>query len=295
MKYFLLTGGLILVLLFQISCDGNNSSPGGSGLVETTEVVVSAKASGSLKMLNVDEGDIISMSERIGVIDTTTILLQIDRISALKKAAENSLNIAAINIKQAGLNFSLAEKEFDRAKTLIKSGTINQQQFDRTETAFNQSELSRKQSQAAYNAAEADIQRLKAELALLNQQYNDCFPAAPRSGVVSDKYVEVGELINIGTPLIKIAGIDTVSVKIYLPASDLTKIKIGDKAQIDPEDDSGRELSGHIIWISPEAEFTPKNVQTKEARANLVYAVKISIPNPEQILKIGMPVSVKIL
>jgi HlyD family secretion protein len=143
--------------------------------------------------------------------------------------------------------------------------------------------------------AAANLQKINAEIALLTQQLSDCFPAAPIGGIVSDKFVEVGELVNIGAPLLKIVGLDTVTVKIYLPASDLTQIKLGDKAEVDPEDNSSQPLPGVITWISPEAEFTPKNVQTKEARANLVYAIKITIPNSQQILKIGMPVSVKIL
>jgi HlyD family secretion protein len=109
---------------------------------------------------------------------------------------------------------------------------------------------------------------------------------------VVTRYVESGELVAIGKPLVKVARLDTVWVKVYLPPSDLTRIKLGGRAEIDPEDGRSRPLAGSISWISSEAEFTPKNVQTKEARADLVYAVKITIPNPDQTLKIGMPVLV---
>jgi HlyD family secretion protein len=112
--------------------------------------------------------------------------------------------------------------------------------------------------------------------------------------VVINKFVEVGELIGVGKPLVKIAKLDTVWVKVYLPPSDLTRISLGGHALVDPEDGRNKPLEGKVSWISDQAEFTPKNVQTKEARADLVYAVKITIPNPGKVLKIGMPVSVKI-
>jgi HlyD family secretion protein len=284
---------LSIILLF--SCSGDDSTPGGSGLIEATEVVLSAKTGGQLVKLNVDEGSEVFSGDTIGIIDTITTKLRLEQSYAYQTAVAAGLKSAEIYVEQADLNSSLTQKEYDRAIDLIKSGSVNQQQYDKAETARNQAILAKKQSQAAVSTAEADLQKIQAEIALLLQQLNDCFPSAPSGGVISEKYIEVGELVNVGAPIVKIARLDTVTVKVYLPASDLTRIKLGGVAQIDAEDNSGRLLSGTITWISPKAEFTPKNVQTKEARANLVYAVKITIPNPEQILKIGMPVAIKII
>ncbi len=295
MNCFLLRYGWPILLLVMVSCGGNNSAPGGSGLIEATEVIISAKAAGHIEQLFLKEGDIALLNDTVAMIDTITIRLQLNQTEALRLSAETQLEIAGINIEQVHLNLSLVKKEFERAKNLIKTGSVNQQQYDQSETAYNQAVLSKKQAEAAKRSAEANLQKILAEIAILTRRFNDCFPLAPSKGVVTDKFVEVGELVNIGAPLIKIADLDTVLVKVYLPASDLTQIKLGDKAEIDPEDGSSQPLTGTIIWISSEAEFTPKNVQTKEARANLVYAVKISIPNLQQVLKIGMPVSVKIL
>ncbi len=295
MKNVLLRYSWPLLFLVMVSCGGNNSAPGGSGLIEATEVIISAKAAGHIEQLFISEGDIVRPNDTIALIDTTTIRLQLNQADALKLSAETQLEIAGINIEQVHLNLSLVKKEFDRAKNLIKTGSLNQQQYDQAETAYSQAILSKKQAEAAKRSADANLQKILAEIAILTKQYTDCFPLALGKGVVTDKFIEVGELVNMGAPLIKIANLDTVLVKVYLPASDLTQIKLGDKAEIDPEDESSQPLTGTVIWISPEAEFTPKNVQTKEARANLVYAVKISISNLQQILKIGMPVSVKIL
>lgn len=285
---------ILPVLMLLVSCSGNNGVPGGSGLIEATEAVISAEAPGKLAALYVDEGDDLNINDTIAMIDTVATMLRLHQVEALKAAAETQLDIAEINIKQSDINLSLAEKDYERVKSLIQSGSVNQQQYDNTETAYNKAVLAERQAYAARSAAQADLKNMDAEKELLLKQFKDCFPVAPMNGIVSDKFIEVGELANIGSPLIKIARLDTVWVKVYLPASDLTRIKLGDRAEIDPEDGRTQMLTGHITWISPTAEFTPKNVQTREARTNLVYAVKITIPNPDQTLKIGMPVSVNI-
>lgn len=286
---------IIIPLSFLIiSCGNDNSVPGGSGLIESTEVIVSAETAGQLKAIYFDEGDDINGGDTICMIDTVTVTLRLRQAKALREASLIQLDISKINIEQAAVNLLLAKKEYERVKSLIKSGSVNQQQYDKTETAHNSASLAEKQALASKAAIEADLKRTDAEIALLEKQFRDCFPVAPGSGVVTDKFIDVGELAGIGKSLIKIAQLDTVWVKVYVPASDLTAIELGDNAEIDPEDGHSQPLHGTVTWISTEAEFTPKNVQTREARANLVYAVKISIPNPGRILKIGMPVFAKI-
>jgi membrane fusion protein YbhG len=285
---------LTAILLLLLSCGGKTLTPGGSGLIEATEVIVSAETGGQLKALYFDEGDPIKQGDTIAVIDTITVLLHLRDAEALKQAAETGVHSATLGIEQAEFNYDLAKKEYERVGALIKSGSANQQQYDQVETAFQQAGLARKQASAAHAAAQADLARTLAAIDLLRKQWNDCFPLAPRSGTIVDKYIESGELVTPGKQLVKISQLDTVWVKLYLPPEDLTKVKLGGSATIDPEDGQNRTLEGRITWISDAAEFTPKNVQTKEARADLVYAVKITIPNPNGTLKIGMPVAVEI-
>jgi HlyD family secretion protein len=285
---------LLAVVLLIASCGNNNVPPGGSGLIEATEIVVSSEVSGQLKSLRFDEGDSIAKGDTIAEIDTVTTMLRLRQAEALREVAETKVKVSAINIEQSSYSLDLAKKEYDRVSALITSGSINQQQYDKTETAYNQAILSKKQADAAYQAALAELANAEAAIALLEKQLDDCFPQSPESGMITNKFVEVGELIGIGKPLVEIAKLDTVWVKVYLPPSDLTRISLGGHALVDPEDGRSKPLEGKVSWISDQAEFTPKNVQTKEARADLVYAVKITIPNPGKILKIGMPVSVKI-
>jgi len=284
---------VILTALLIISCGGDSAAPGGSGLIESTEIIVSAETAGRLEALYYNEGDHIGNGDTIGIIDTTTVTLQLNQASALHRAALTQLDKASLGKEQAEYNFSLAQKEFGRVEALIESGSINRQQYDRTENAYNLASLAMKQSDVALDAAHADLSKIEAEIAILNNQLGNCFPTSPIDGRVTDKFIDAGELVGPGAPMVKLSRLDTVWVKVYLPPADLTDIKLGEKAEIDPED-GGEIMTGYITWISSEAEFTPKNVQTKEARADLVYAVKITIPNPDERLKIGMPVSVSI-
>jgi HlyD family secretion protein len=208
--------------------------------------------------------------------------------------AEKRIDIASLNVQQASHNLDLAKREYERFSTLIRSGSVNQQMFDRTENEYKQAVLAKKQADAAYESARAEQAKVLSKLSLLNKNLEDCFPTSPLSGVVTDKYVEAGEWTTTGKPLVKIARLDTVWVKVYLPPEDLTRIVLGGSAEVDPEDGRNKVLEGRVSWIASEAEFTPKNIQTEEARAALVYAVKVNVPNPGGMLKIGMPVSVRI-
>jgi HlyD family secretion protein len=284
----------LLISVVIVSCGDNNIAPGGSGLIEATEATVSVETGGKILQLYFEEGNAIKADDSIAMIDTLNISLLLRKTKAVYEAARIKSETSSLTVEQAEHNLTLAKKEYDRIVSLLQSGSANQQQYDQLENGYIQAQLNLKQAKAAKIAAEADIARINAEIAILQKQFNDCFPKAPFSGFVVEKFIDPGELIGIGQGLVKIARLDTVWVKIYLPPADLTNIKLGNKAEINPEDGSGKSLVGYISWISPEAEFTPKNIQTKEARADLVYAVKIIIPNENLRLKIGMPVSVTI-
>lgn len=284
----------VFPMLTVVSCGRGGGAPGGSGLIEATEVTVSAETSGRVEKRYVDEGDRLVPGDTIALIDTVTLSLRLTQAEALKTAAETRRENARIQIDKAALDTDLAQKEFDRINSLVQTGAANQQQYDKTKNILEQSRLARKAAAAALDAAVADLEKIDSDIALLRKQLADCHPVAPSGGTVVTTYVESGELAAIGKPLVKIARLDTVWVKVYLPSADLTRIKLGGRAEVDPEDGRTPPLAGVVTWISPEAEFTPKNVQTKEARADLVYAVKITIPNDGEQLKIGMPVLVTI-
>ena len=284
----------LLVASLLVGCSDKSTDPSGSGLIEATEVIVSAESIGQLLQLYVDEGDLVKTGDTLAIIDTMTTLLKLNQARANRTTALSRIDAAQLQIDNAEVSFDLADKEMVRAQQLIKSGSIGQQQFDKINTQFKQANLARETARAALTIAKADLAALDATIDLLEKQFRDCFPTAPSSGTVLTKYMESGELATMGKAIVKIARLDTVWVKLYVPAGDLSRLKLGQRAVIDTEDSGESTLDGHITWISSEAEFTPKNVQTKESRADLVYAVKITIPNEKQILKVGMPVAIDV-
>ena len=285
---------VFMAAVMAVSCSRDVEAPGGSGLIEATEITVSAETSGRVEEMYFKEGDKIRKGDIITLIDTTTVALKLDQARAAYRAMQAQRKNAMIRIEQAAVEDSLAQKEYMRMVRLLESGSANQQQYDRVETAARQTQLVRKAAAVSVESAEAELARIQAEINLLKKQLSDCRPVSPAAGTVVTTYVEEGELISVGRPIFKIARLDTVWVKVYLPPADLTGIKLGDPAEVDPEDGKNQPLPGTISWISSEAEFTPKNIQTRQARADLVYAVKIMVPNRDEILKIGMPVAVAI-
>jgi HlyD family secretion protein len=283
---------LMLGLPLLISCADKNGPPRGSGLIEASEVTFSVETSGQLVALYRDEGARVASGDTLAMIDTATVMVRLRQARAAAEAASTQVEVAAIGVRQAESNLEQANTEFERLATLIRTGSANQQQYDRAKTAFDQAKLAREQAEASRRAAEAQLANALAQVDLLQDQANDHFPVSPSDGVVVERFVDPGELVAAGRPLVRIARLDTVWVKIYLPPSDLARVTIGGHAAVDLETENVNPLDGVITWISSEAEFTPKNVQTREARAGLLYAVKITIPNPDQVLKIGMPVSV---
>jgi HlyD family secretion protein len=284
---------LLALLCFVSACDRGDLDAGGSGFIEATSVVVSAETSGRLEALFVDEGDTVARGAALGIIDSSTVKLQLERALAQRQSAVTAIEIARIAIEQAREEADLSRKEFDRIASLIGKGSANQQQYDKAETRRKQAELARDHAEATYRARQADLARWDAETALLRRQLADCYPDSPLAGLVVNRLVEPGELLAPGKPIVEIAKMDTVWVKIYLPAHDVTAIRLGDTAGVDPEDGRTEIPHGKVVWISDQAEFTPKNVQTAEARADLVYAVKVNVANPTGVFRIGMPVMVR--
>jgi HlyD family secretion protein len=277
-----------------ISCGNDNGVPAGSGFIEATSVVVSAEIGGRLESLYFDEGDMIKQGDTIALIDTTTVSLRLAQAIAGFAAVVTRERSARVQIEKTELDSSLARVDFNRTRDLIGTGGISQQQYDRAENRYLEARLARKAAGAELASAQAEKRRAAAEIAILEKQMGDCRPSSPLSGAIVTSYVEEGELLGTGKPIVKIAKLDPVKVKIYLPPAMLTRVKLGAEAQVDPEDGRTSPLAGSVSWISPEAEFTPKNVESREARADLVYAVEVTIPNPDQALKIGMPVMVRI-
>ncbi len=288
MKNLMLIIPMFLVTILT-GCGGDDHVPGGSGLLEADEVIVSAETSGRVIKLNFDEGTEVNPGDTLAVIDPTRLELQLASAEAGRKVALANLESARVQLEQTIETEKYIKKEHDRTATLYKSGNATEKLLDQRKHELTQASLAQRTAQAAANTIKSELAKIDTDIAMIHRTLEDCYPIAPTVGIITEQYVESGELLSPGKPLAKISQLNSLWVKVYLPAGDFANIKIGDRANIDTETGEN-QYTGQVVWTSEEAEFTPKNVQTKESRADLVYAVKIQIDNTDGSLKIGMPV-----
>lgn len=275
----------------MLGCGGNGNSTGGSGFIEAKEVTVSAEAPGRIISLRIDEGTAVKEHDTLAVIDPSRLELDLASAQASRVATAANLETTRLQAEKARLAEKYNISERDRVTRLIRTGSATQKQMDQLEYEVSQAINARQTAEANVRVIEAQISKLDADINRIKRQLLDCYLLAPLGGTVTEKYVDEGEVVAVGKAVAKISRLDTVWVKVYLPSTEFARVKLGDKAKVTSEA-RDKTYSGSVIWTSEEAEFTPKNVQTEKSRANLVYGVKVSIPNNDGLLKIGMPVFV---
>jgi HlyD family secretion protein len=263
----------------------------GSGTLEATEVTVAAQTPGQILRLWKDEGDAVAAGDTLARIDVEKLVLQRrERLASIDEIRANRTPVDE-TARQAADNLENIEKSYERIKSLFEQGTATQQQYDDASTKYRvaRSQLASAKAQGA--ALDAREETVRASIALLDRTISDGVVTAPLSGIVAEKYVEAGEVVPAGGGVFKIADTKRFWIKIYVSEKDLGLFAVGSAVEV-RVDAHAEPLAGEVSWVSPEAEFTPKNVETKDARAELVYAVKVSIENPPGVLKIGMPAEV---
>jgi HlyD family secretion protein len=282
---------VIISLVTAVGCSRNNGLIGGSGLIEATGSVISAEASGRVVRQLFTEGLAVNSGDTLVVIDPSRIELELNSADAGRGVLQAQLVSARTQLRQTETAERFAASEFVRIEKLLGSGTATQRQYDQAEFEKNRTTIARQTADAQIQTLAAQIEKTDADIARIERQLEDHYLQAPVSGVVTEKFIDLGELVTPGKPIARLASLDTVWVKVYLTADRFAGVKLGDAAVVSTES-GGQEYSGAVVWTSDEAEFTPKNVQTEQARADLVYAVKVSIPNADHRLKTGMPVFV---
>ena len=232
-----------------------------SGTIEATEVEVSSKVGGTIVKLKVSEGDKVSKGDILAEIDKSELY-------ALYKQAKGAE-------EQAKAGLDLARKNFERSETLFADGFVSQQVLD--------------QAKANFDAALAAYEQAKAARELANIRLRDSTIASPISGYVIVKSVEMGELVNPGSPIVTIADLSKVYINVYVSEQMVGKINLGNEVLIFVDSYPKNKFIGKVVYISQQAEFTPKTIQTKEERVMQVFAVKVEVSNPELKLKPGLP------
>lgn len=285
---------LIIALAALIaSCSNGKDSFDATGSFEATEVVVSAEAAGKILNLNIEEGQIIEQDQEVGLIDSLQLYLQ--KMSMLANAEGVRIQRPDIKTQTAAIleQIETLEREKERTIKLIAANAANAKQLDdiNAQIEVYQKQLSAQQSTLQKSSANIGAQSsaLEIQVAQLEDRIEKCKITSPISGTVINKYAEAGELANAGKPLFKIANLQNIYLRAYITNDQLVQLKLNDKVKVSVDSGNGemRHYDGTVSWISDKSEFTPKTIQTKNERANLVYAIKIAVEN-DGYLKIGM-------
>jgi HlyD family secretion protein len=287
----LITPILFLSVLLA-SCNSSSSEHDASGTFEAIETIVSAEASGKILQLNIQEGDELKPGFAVGYIDSTQLYLQRLQLLQNKKSILSGRPDVKtqIDVLERELLTALADKK--RIENLVKGEVASQKQLDdinskiavlQSKIAAQKSELGTRTSTLNEQSGTVDVQ-----LAQLTDQLRKCTITNNVNGTVLSKYAETNEVIVAGRPLYKIADLSTLTLRAYITGNQLANLKLNQKVTVlVDKDEEYKEYEGVVEWISNKAEFTPKTIQTKDERANLVYAVKIRVKN-DGLLKIGM-------
>ena len=289
MKIFKIIFGLIITSSLLISCNSNKDLADGYGNFEAIETIISAESNGKLMSFKINEGQIIQKGTNVGYIDTIQLSLKKEQLIASKTviASKSKGILSQINVLKSQLKTANVSK--NRIENLIKENAGTQKQLDDINgkiDMINQQIISVETQNAPIIN---ELKSLDIQVQQLNDQIQKGVLTNPVSGTVLVKYAEPSEITAFGKPLYKIADLSTMQLRVYVSETQLSTIEIGQEVTIKiDEGNDMKSMMGKITWIASEAEFTPKIIQTKEERVNLVYAVKIDVKNDGS-LKIGMP------
>lgn len=283
---FLLTFSLVL-----ISCGNGSDKNIYTGVIEGKSIQVPAMIPGKLVQLNANTGDRVIKGQVLAVVDSTELVYQSRQIRAGLQGIAVQEKITNTSLRRAESDLSYMQEKYKRMEKLVASQTMPQQQSDDVKVLLQRAQSAQKAAAQTVQSLAAKREQLLAQLQTVKKKIDDCVITAPDDGIIAGKFFERGEAIPPLSPVLEIIHIDTVEVKIYLAERMLPQVKYGQEVAIHI-DGTERELAGKISWISPKAEFTPKTILTPETRSSLVYAVKITIPNADGVLKHGMPVEV---
>ncbi len=271
---------LLLIAALLASCSSSEPEADAYGNFESDEILISAEVSGKIIAMNVDEGDPVSPGDVLAAIDSVPLFLKLETYEAQRSAILSrggNVYTQSDVLEQQKANL---EKELARVEALLKDGAATEKQKD--EIVYQIQVLDRQianvRSQNTPISAEASA--VNAQIDILLDQIARCQVKAPVQATVLSRFVNAGEVVGAGKPMFKIANLDKMYLKAYVSGSQLSSIQIGQvvKVRIDDSEDGFKVYDGKITWISSQAEFTPKIIQTKEERVNFVYAIKVLVP-----------------
>ena len=288
-------GLMLLATTFMLSsCNDDGNTSDAFGNFDVDETVISAESPGELLTFSVQEGQTLKPGQVVGSIDSTDILLSRAEIMANRQSVTAKLTSINAEIRVLNTQLEVIEKEHKRVLKLLESDAATEKQKDDIEgnIAVIKSKIAAANAQKPAVQAQLDV--IEANVAKINNQLSKCIIVNPVEGRVLTKLAEPHELVAPGKPLYKIADTNNVYLKAYVTGTQVSGLKVGQAVSVllDQPEGGLRTLKGTIQWVSDQAEFTPKMIQTREERVSLVYAIKVSVAN-DGTIKIGMPGEVK--
>ena len=281
---------IALILLALGACKNGEQKSDAYGNFEAVETIVSSEMAGKLISMDVKEGDQLDPGTLIAQIDTTELVLKkLQTEAQLTSSETKKQNVSAqINVyKEQKKNITITQQ---RILKMFAEKAATQQQVDDINGQMNVLDKQISATNTQFQMIGSEMEVIKRQLDLLNEQLTKCRITSPVKGTVLETYLENGELATPGKPVLKMADLSNLELKVYVSGAQLSNVKIESdvKVLIDSDAREMQTLTGKVTWISSESEFTPKIIQTKEERVKLMYGVKILVPNDGR-LKIGMP------
>jgi HlyD family secretion protein len=281
-------------ILILISCSGKNSKSDAYGNFETVDVMVASEMQGRLVKFTIEEGKNVKAGEQVGLIDTIQLSLKSDQLVAQRNMSATKFQniLSQIKVQEEQKQTLLTEKR--RLENLLKENAAPQKQLDDVNGKISVIESQVTSIKTQNSTVINELEMFDKQIAQVKDQINRCKIINPIEGTVLEKYYEESEIASPGKVLYKVADIRKMILRVYISGAQLSEVKTGQKVKvlIDKNKKEKSEMDGVVSWISPQAEFTPKIIQTREERVNLVYAVKVDVPNDGR-LKIGMPGEIK--
>jgi HlyD family secretion protein len=282
----------ILLGLSIASCENNENLGDANGNFQSDATTISAENMGKLVKFNISEGSVVEKDEIIGIIDTTQLYLKKEQLKAIFISIESQSESVMSQIDVLKEQLKVQKSNLKRIQKMYKEGSATKKQLDDIQGQVNVTEQQISSVKAQNASVLSQSQSLDAQINQIDDQISKSVIRNPFSGTVLIKYAEQYEFVAPGKPLYQIQDLEKIKLKAYVTEPQLSEIKIGQKVKISVDSTNDEKtFEGEITWISANAEFTPKIIQTKDERQNLVYAIKIDVKNDGS-LKIGMPASV---
>lgn len=282
-----------------IHCDTTNSKDYiGSAVIEAQTFQIATTAQGTIVALYKEEGQRVGTDELVAIIDTIPLVLKLNELSAALAELGSTITSKKVEISSQESDVKGVDREYKRISNLVQQGSLPSQQKDNLGTQFESSKLRVQANRSTLSGLQAKINTINAQRATLLDQLSRCYVHSPVSGTVLTKYKNLGEVAPVGNPIFELGKYDTMQTDFYVTQPMLSLFKLGQtvRVRLDSEIPGGKDkqyfLPATITWISDDAEFSPKNIQTRESRNELVFKIRALAANQNSMLKRGLPVEI---